>query len=170
MKNIFFGSLIAPLQNRYQIPEGLKDSELGALISFIRSHEIHQAVIFAASEMRLVVEELWMKWKQRDPECVVVVEYIAAADLDHKGLKSAMQRYLFKEERCRVWCFLDNYQSSHEAFQRAWDMLSESMNGQFLLVDPTTNTTKDDDYLSPSVEEENPHHWSIFEKIKMFET
>jgi hypothetical protein len=170
MKNILFWNLVDASPDGGQMPEILKKDKLKALNSIVQAHAISKTVLLAIPEIRLALEELWMQWKQEDPERDICVEYIAAVDWTCGTLKSSLQSHLPDVKEYRAWCFLKNYQSAHEAFKQALDALSEDINYQVVWIDPAANADKDGDYLLPSLEKEDPYHWSIFEKVKVFET
>jgi hypothetical protein len=170
MKNIFLGNLMVTSLEEGRVSEIFKSLQLQTLTSMMQTRNIHQTVLFAMPEMRLALEELWMGWMQQDPKCSICIEYIGDQYLNCEKLKSSMQHYLTDIGNVRAWCFLDNYQSAPEAFQKALDALSEDLNYQIVWIDSTGHMAKEDPYHLPQLEEEDPYHWSIFEKIKILET
>ncbi|MDR3143696.1 MAG: hypothetical protein LBT57_02525 [Puniceicoccales bacterium] len=166
MKNILFWSLIQAAPGETQVPEAF---ESGELEKAIQDHAIQQLVLFAVPEWRLVLEEFWMRWQQKNPDCELCVEYIPTIHPSCGVLKAAMQLHLPDRKIHRGWCSLSNSQSSHEAFKQALDALSEDLKYQIVWIDLNLPGSQEEKFSLPKQEEEDPYHWSIFEKVRAFD-
>jgi len=168
MKNILFWDLShTPLEE--SAGSGVTGpGRLRTLPALMRAHDIRQSVLFALPGMRLKLEELWMRWQQEDPGCAIGVEYLPATDWSGAVLRELLRRHLSGPEECRAWCFLDHDASSHEAFRQALDALSAELEHPVVWIDTHLRSAPAENYLTPSLEDEDPGHWSIFEKPKVF--